>query len=385
MKHRAMTIVGSLLAAVFARPGLSQVFRIDPPPGPISAGFGEQIVGLADIDGDGSGDFALSAPQGTVAGDPRYGRVFVYSGRTRQLIRVMADPHVTSGIAYGALAPMPDVNGDSRADILIGAVGLTNGSYGYAYVYSGATGEILHTVVADHPSSGANFGGPTAAMPDLDGDGIADFAVSAIYDFPPLYDGRVYTYSGATGQPLRTLSSAQPGQDARFGFPIVGTPDLDGDGVGDIVINAGGEPQVPGQPARGVVYFVSGATGQPYLRLPYHIHALALVPDVNGDGVADIVMGNADIGPGVVWVISGATGNLLYTLQSPSASRINSSFGISVAGVPDIDGDGRGDILIGAATEWRPGFPTNAGPGAAYLVSGATGREPGRAVFVRWA
>jgi hypothetical protein len=366
-----------IITATWAGQTSAQVIRIDPPPLPLGYYFTTSIAGLGDIDGDGFGDFAIGAPGGYAQGDPRLGRVFVYSGRTRQIERVLADPHYVDWLDFGFIAAtaLPDVNGDGRGEILVGSFGVTTGSFGYAYVFSGATGQILHTEMADHPFSGANFGG-VAALPDIDGDGVADFAVSALYDFPPLYDGRVYIYSGATGQLVRTLSSPQPGQEGEFGADIVGTADLDGDGVGDILVYAAGEQQVPGQPRRGVLYFVSGATGQVYRRLPYSLGRIDSVPDLDGDGIADIVLGDGDAGGGLgmVWVLSGATGNLPYTLQSPSAPVIHSQFGRSVAGVPDVNGDGRGDILIGAVTEWRHGFPMLGGPGAAYLVSGATGR-----------
>ncbi len=46
-------------------------------------------------------------------------------------------------------------------------------------------------------------------------------------------------------------------------------------------------------------------------------------------------------------------------------------FGVSVAGVPDTDGDGRGDLLVGAYREDPGASPTDAG--RAYLFSGAAG------------
>ena len=66
---------------------------------------------------------------------------------------------------------------------------------------------------------------------------------------------------------------------------------------------------------------------------------------------------------------SGASGTLLHSLVSPNA-EVTSFFGKAVAGVDDVDGDGRGDLLVGAFEETVLG-QQNAG--RAYLFSGATG------------
>src|SRR5690606_38579696 len=50
------------------------------------------------------------------------------------------------------------------------------------------------------------------------------------------------------------------------------------------------------------------------------------------------------------------------------------NFGFAVAGVPDLDGDGRGDLLVGAPVEGpRPGSLFNRAYGRAYVFSGSTG------------
>ena len=79
--------------------------------------------------------------------------------------------------------------------------------------------------------------------------------------------------------------------------------------------------------------------------------------DVNGDGYDDIVVGalceDSESDPattGRVYVFEGRTGTLLYTLDSPDATA-NGSFGISLGGGVDVNNDGYNDVAVGAAGE----------------------------------
>ncbi len=97
-------------------------------------------------------------------------------------------------------------------------------------------------------------------------------------------------------------------------------------------------------------------------------NTVAGVPDTNGDGRGDLLVGMVRSGRALLY--DGATGALLLTLTSPNVEN-GGRFGSTVAGVPDADGDGRGDLLIGARRE-EPGS-TPEDTGRAYLFSGATG------------
>jgi len=98
-------------------------------------------------------------------------------------------------------------------------------------------------------------------------------------------------------------------------------------------------------------------------------NVVALVPDVDGDGLADVAASSPTdaSGFGVVRVFSGATGALLWSVQGPSAGT---QFGASLAGLRDVDGDGRGDVAVGAYFANFAGAP---GAGSVRIYSGATG------------
>ena len=107
---------------------------------------------------------------------------------------------------------------------------------------------------------------------------------------------------------------------------------------------------------------------------------VAAVPDTDGHGRADLLVGaylttvNGVSRVGQAHLYSGGTGGLLRTLDSPNPRR-NGYFGFSVASVPDVDGDGRGDLLAGSPYEYG-GPPVT---GRAHLFSGlavATDSDP---------
>ena len=108
-------------------------------------------------------------------------------------------------------------------------------------------------------------GAAVAALPDVNGDGVPDIAVSSLYAIGNI--GRVYIYSGATGQIIRQLVSPNPEADSFYGQSISAVPDLNGDGVADIVVGAPMDSPGTSPQATGRVYIYSGATGQFILRL----------------------------------------------------------------------------------------------------------------------
>ncbi|MCA9775005.1 MAG: VCBS repeat-containing protein, partial [Myxococcales bacterium] len=96
--------------------------------------------------------------------------------------------------------------------------------------------------------------------------------------------------------------------------------------------------------------------------------SVARLGDVNGDGVPEVVAG-APLNEGRVQVHNGATGTRIWTRSGPDP--FSDSFGWSVAGVGDVDGDGIPDVGATAPSYQAP-FDTFA-RGRAYILSGATG------------
>lgn len=218
-------------------------------------------------------------------------------------------------------------------------------------------------------------------MGDFNGDGIADlfYADSAHQD----YQGILYLrYGGA--QPAQPTTPTEVEPDATiqgiYGYSATGTSaasagDVNGDGFDDIVLGTSGYPNevsayllygpflgphsVAGAQARFIAGGDSSAT-------------VSSAGDVNGDGYADILLGEAleNDERGAVYLFYGpllgsittAEADVVFTGTSPG-----DRLGLDLTPGRDLNGDGFLDLLMGA-----PGYHTADGraPGAALVFHG---------------
>lgn len=194
------------------------------------------------------------------------------------------------------------------------------------------------------------FGWAVADIADLDGDGKRDFLVGANNS------GSLAARSSATTVPLWMASL---GGD--FGYALSSAGDVNGDGIEDVIVGA---PTVAGF---GQARLLSGADGALLRTLSAPAGssrfgaAVSAMGDLDADGASDVLVG-APGGPGRVFILSGASGNLLATIDAPATGE----FGAGVAGVDDLDRDGVREIIVGA--------PSALG-GRAYVFSGRTRQQ----------
>ena len=145
------------------------------------------------------------------------------------------------GLLGISVASAGDVDGDGRADFIIGANAASPGGLsgaGSAYVYSGAIGALLFQ--KNGVRAGDNLGISVASAGDVDGDGRADFIIGAyLADSIRFSDvGSAYVYSGATGDLLLLKDGAAAGD--WLGFSVASAGDVNGDGRADVIIGAFG-------------------------------------------------------------------------------------------------------------------------------------------------
>ncbi len=293
------------------------------------ASFGHSVSGIEDLNGDGHGDFVVGVPSEGVGASPEAGRVYVYSGRTGALIRSHVSPNLKAFGKFGFdVAGIGDLNGDGRGDYLVGASEEHGDGVfrsGRVYVFSGATGALIRSHAMPGAEENAYFGSSLDAVPDLTGDGRPDYIVGAYgatNQFPGgETSGSAYVFSGADGAFVRSFLEPGSALYGRFGWSVAGVPDVNGDGRGDYVV------------------------GAPRSDPPF-----------------------GDNNEGRAYVYSGATGAVLHTLQSPFEEP-DGLFGSHVAGVRDLGGNGLGDVVISAA-ETSGGFEA---AGRVYAFSGTLG------------
>jgi hypothetical protein len=97
---------------------------------------------------------------------------------------------------------------------------------------------------------------------------------------------------------------------------------------------------------------------------------LAVAPDVDGDGLDDVLVG--DSAADTAWLVyAGLPGDLDLALADAvfTAQSTGDQAGAAVAGAGDVDGDGHGDVLVGAPSRGAAGSTS----GAAYLLTWTAG------------
>ncbi|MEZ6196205.1 MAG: integrin alpha [Planctomycetota bacterium] len=212
------------------------------------------------------------------------------------------------------------------------------------------------------------FGRAAAFVGDLDGDGFPDLVVGTDV-------GRVDVRSGRSGATIRS-HLGPPGDD--FGYAVAGPGDLDLDGVDDYVVGA---PQLSSGGA-GTVTAFSGATGatlwvlagaQPQDKFG---SVLGVMPDADGDGRAEILIGspsaqNSQFEKGRAEIRSGTTG---LVIQSYDGVAMNDHFGSALCSPGDLDGDLIPDLLVGAPGANQPPTGFFQGTGAVSAFSTLTGQ-----------
>jgi len=347
---------------------------IDPVLQAASQRFGQSLAVVGDIDGDGVPDLAVGAPfqdsnfsSTNGFGPPQdVGRVFIISGATLAEISEGADPFFEQPVNFPkfggefgtSVAAVGDLNHDGIPDILAGVphhsnFDLDHINAGEAFVFSGADGSIIFTLLDPDEDEGNRFGFAVAGLGDVNGDGVADMLVGVPKRNGATEDdvGIAYIFSGANGSLIRSLTPPTEVLSSRFGTAVADAGDVNHDGVDDILIGAPGNSRAfVFNGATGALIFtiISPANRNAEGRLPSFGFAVAGGKDVDGDGTPDFVIG-APLQSrlqGAAYVFKGSDGTLLRRLRGPRQQF--GKFGTSVALSEDLTGDGRPDILVGA-------------------------------------
>ncbi|MCH8823510.1 MAG: FG-GAP repeat protein [Planctomycetes bacterium] len=177
------------------------------------------------------------------------------------------------------------------------------------------------------------FGGSLARLGDIDGDGVGDLAVGASRDADGgLIRGAVWVLflnPDGTVKTHQKISSTQGGflgvLDATdlFGWSLAALGDLDGDGVGDLAVAAAGDDD--GGPQHGAVWVLflnTDGTVKSHQKISstqggftgllddsdFFGYSVGALGDLDGDGIGDLAVGadrddDGGLNRGAVWVL----------------------------------------------------------------------------------
>lgn len=300
----------------------------------VSDQFGTSVSARRDVDNDGVDDFIVGAPQPITGGIGGYARV--YSGVDGSVIHTINGTYNRQKLG-SSVALIGDLNGDGSDDILIGAPGECaysgNTDTGSAMVYSGADGVLLYTFSGDALDD--CFGYSVDSAGDVDLDGIDDLVVGTRYRY-------VRVFSGVDGSIIRTLQASVPNE--AIGQAVSGAGDVNGDGAADIIT---------GSKDFHYVEVFSGSDGASLysIRDSFDFQlgdSVGAAGDVNQDGYDDFAVGRSwyntpSTKSGQISVYSGQNGTELWT---KSGNGTFQGFGKSFD-VADMDNDGITDLVVG--------------------------------------
>ncbi len=357
------------------------------------ASFGSYVGKLEDITGDGVAELLITALGVDVRGVEDEGRAYVYDGATGALLKRIDMPPADAATQVGrkpafgrTILSLGNVVGDARPDIYVGAsdfydTATTNAACfagpclqaGRAYVYDGAgisgdpstplstpaytiknplaqTDDLLTPVNSNRESMGYSVAPvgdvgsckfmaagticPTSRSSSTP-DGYPDFALSAHRtDVFGMFDvGVVYLVDGTNGAIMYVYQHPEPQPASIFGFTNYNQP-----AIGDV-----GGSTAPD------VY-------EPAMR-ENHVHT--------GDGSGYVMNGQFKQG--------GSPNSISFATFRDPTPQPSGDFGTSSAGIGNVAGDSRNEILIGSYGPHNPGTHTGV-IGDAWIFSALTER-----------
>ncbi|MFH1462971.1 MAG: FG-GAP-like repeat-containing protein, partial [Pseudomonadota bacterium] len=381
---------------ILVDPVLSSETKLLAPDGASDDAFGFFSTAAGDVNADSYPDVIVGSAWDDDDGADS-GAVWVYYGSSTGITSLDATkltaPDAAPGDLFGwSAAAAGDVNCDGFGDVIVGVRNDDDNGVeaGAAWVFYGGPGISTlggTKLLAPDGGAGDEFGYAVSSAGDINGDAFADVIVGAWNDDDSGTDaGAAYVFlggpDGAAVLGTRLLASDGTGGD-NFGGSVSGAGDVNADGFADVIVGAYRHDSGAGA-AYVVLGGISGITAsETKLTDPGGMPSdgfgisVSSAGDVNGDGFADVIVGefqDDDLGmdSGSAWVFYGSSAGTTTSGAAQlfaSDGAASDSFGFSVSGAGDVNGDGFADVIVGAPEDADAG----ASSGSAYVFFGGGG------------
>ncbi|MFF4257569.1 hypothetical protein ACFY1L_40920 [Streptomyces sp. NPDC001663] len=345
-----------------------------------------------DFNGDGRADLAIGAPAATVGGKAKAGAVSVVYGTASGLnsTKHTLITQNSAGIpgtaetddAFGSSLASADLDRDGYADLVVGAPGedvdgdTNDGTI--VIVWGAKSGLSSGRTLVNHNDRDNDRYGKAVAAGDFTGDGMPEVATGSTGTFGLNFVSGPFTRTGAfNGGNGGSFSYLSRPYSESYGIEYLSTGDVTGRGFAGLV--AHGREQGTDD---AVTTLVDGSIGNFtdwLVTMPSGY--VSSVGDIDGDGYADVAVGNhretsadpAGAKGGRVTIRYGGpdgadTSRAPFTVTQdttgvPGTAETGDAFGSGVS-LADVNGDGYADLAIGAPGE-------DSGAGAVTLLYGS--------------
>ncbi|MEM2870555.1 MAG: FG-GAP-like repeat-containing protein [Thermoplasmata archaeon] len=325
--------------------------------------FGWSVSGAGDLNGDGYDDVIVGS-KGYDSPEQEAGRAYIYFGGPK--VDRQADSIFTGAMSEYlgcSVSRAGDVNGDGLDDVLVGAYGSCLGEpmAGAAFLYFGKqnmnqTPDVIF-LGKERPDE---FGYSVSGAGDVNGDGYDDIIIGARRgQMNGKSIGAAYIFFG--GQSMDNapdVSMLGSGEYNMFGSVVSGAGDVNGDGYDDVIVGEPGNDAVANNAGRAFIFFggsemdgaadvvISGRAADDNLG-----HSVSGAGDVNGDGYGDVIVGapNENAGAadnGRAYIFFGGDPMDSVADIVLSGEAMGDQFGSSVSGAGDLNGDGYDDVAV---------------------------------------